>query len=95
MFGAVCVLQRNMSAMLGAQPENHIQRRRVKIEAKAFRRPDGRKPYFLAFPRQITLGINVSFFFNGNLPLHWCWPFLDLQPESGTRIPVLGSGRCM
>ena len=93
-LGAVCVLHRNISAMLGAQPENHIQRRFVSIVAKALRRPEQRSPYFLAFPRQLIFGIKVNLFFNGKAALHVCFAFLDLQAESGTRIPVLGSDIC-
>ena len=64
--GAVCVLQRKKIAIPGAHPENHIHRRRVKIDARALRRPDERNPYLRAFPRQMTFGINVSFLFKGN-----------------------------
>ena len=93
-FGPVCVLCLKNKAKGGAQPENQSFWRRDNTELKAFRRPEGRKPYLLAFPLQITVAFFTSRLDIGKLPLHLVLSFLDLQPDKGTRMPVCLSGKC-
>ena len=76
-FGAVWVLQRKIKAIAGEHPENHALRLFNNAEPSAFLRPEGRKPYLLAFPLQMTLRVTVILFDMGKPCLHLC---LALQP---------------
>ena len=77
-FGAVWVLQRKIKAMAGEQPENHALRLLNNAEPSAFLRPEGRKPYFLAFALQMTLRVRVYLFNIGKSCLHLCLALLPL-----------------
>ena len=71
------MLQRKIKAIAGEQPENHGLRLFSKAEPSAFLRPEGRKPYLLALPLQMTLRVRVNLFAIGKSCLHLC---LALQP---------------
>lgn len=85
-FGAVCVLQRKIKAIAGEHPENHALRLFSSAEPNAFLRPEGRRPYLLAFPLQMTLRLWVYLFSIGKSCLHLClaWlPFYIAYPYGG------------
>ena len=85
-FGAVCVLQRKIKAIAGEHPENHALRLFSNAEPSAFLRPEGRKPYLLAFPLQMTLRVRVYLFDIGKSCLHLCLallPFYIANPYYG------------
>ena len=80
-LGAVCVLHRKIKAMAGEQPENHSLRRLSSTDPSAFLRPEGRKPYLLAFPLQMTFRVRVYLLDIGKSCLHLCLALLPFFIE--------------
>ena len=89
-FGAVCVLQRKINAIAGEHPENHALRLFSSAEPSAFLRPEGRKPYRLAFPLQMTLRVRVYLFDIGKSCLHLCLALLPLYITNSYRENLTG-----
>ena len=83
------MLQRKINAIAGEHPENHALRLFSSAEPSAFLRPEGRKPYRLAFPLQMTLRLRVYLFNIGKSCLHLCLALLPLDINVAIMKPEL------